>query len=151
MTPGSMSRFARSLTAIALGCVTLATGCYDGAELISRLRAQAIRSRLEEVEIGTFHLTLPRNNNNGETIELELTVFGSSERFKISGIETEVEQNAVLIEDKAIRTLRAADLSELSEPDFATLRRRLLAVTNESLTDAPLKSIGFKDVRIVRH
>jgi hypothetical protein len=37
----------------------------------------------------------------------------------------------------------------LADPDFAQLRARIETVVNSILTDAPVKSIGFYEVRFV--
>lgn len=126
-------------------------GCYDGERLIEQVRAQAVRTRLEEAAIGEFNVTLPRDDVAGETTEVRLRVFAESERFKIEDILREVEAKRALIEDQAIRTLREASRDELAEPGLDSLRERLLMVLNSVLTDSPLESVGFYEVRFLRH
>lgn len=132
-----------------LGCPLV--GCYDGEELVERVRKKAIRTRLEEIELGEFRVTLPRDEATGEMVEVDLRVFGQSQRYKINEIEDELELERPLLEDRLLTTLRSTSRRDLAEPDLTTLRERLLAVSNELLTNQPLEAIGFYDVRFIRH
>lgn len=140
----------RPLAAITAGLVC-AVGCYDADGLVEQARAQAVRNRLEEAPIGEFNVTLPRDDQIGETTEMRLRVFGESERFKIEDIVAEVDAKRAMIEDQTLRTLREASRHELAEPDLESIRERLLTVFNGVLSDSPLESVGFYEVRFLRH
>ena len=49
-----------TLIAISIGLFS-AAGCYDGDALVQRVRDRSIRTRLEEVDLGEFRVTLPRD------------------------------------------------------------------------------------------
>ncbi|TWT96707.1 hypothetical protein Pla108_24810 [Botrimarina colliarenosi] len=138
-----------SLLALAL-CVSQ-VGCYSDESLLKRIRNHAIRTRVDEVELGQFRVTLPRNDRTGEMTEIDIRIFGESFRYRVNEIEEELEAKAPLIEDLAMRTLRETTRQELAEPDLESLRGRLLNSMNQLLTDAPLASVGFYDVRFIRH
>ncbi|MEO0531468.1 MAG: flagellar basal body-associated FliL family protein [Planctomycetota bacterium] len=145
----SRRRFALK-SAAAVACLFVG-GCYNAERLVERVRDDAIRTRMEEVALGSFRVTLPRHDNTGEMTEIDIRIFGRSQRYKINEIESDLEAKGPQIEDRTLRTLRETSHEELAEPELTTLRKRLLAAMNEELTDAPLDSIGFYDVRFMRH
>lgn len=136
---------------VVLAAALAAVGCYDADALVEQARAKAVRMRLEEAPLGEFRVTLPRDDALNETTEVRLRVFGESERYKIKDIVKEAEAKRALIEDETLRTLREASRQELAESDLASLRERLLTVLNDLLTDRPLDSVGFYEVRFLRH
>lgn len=138
-----------AFTATLIGLLT--TGCYSSEGLVSKTRNKAIRSRIDEVELGSFRVTLPRDITTGEMTEINLRLFGVSERYKINEIQADLEARGPKIEDTAIRTLRMTQREDLVDPDLKKLRTRLLAAMNEELNGAPLRSIGFYEVRFIRH
>ena len=131
--------------------VLLVVGCYSGDELVERVRNKAIRTRLEEIELGQFRVTLPRNEQTGEMIEVDIRVFGQSQRYKLNEIEDQLEVARPILEDRLLTALRGFSRRDLAEPDLNTLRAELLTVSNELLEDEPLEAIGFYDVRFIRH
>lgn len=138
-----------AFTAALIGLLT--TGCYSSEGLITKTRNKAIRTRIDEVELGEFRVTLPRDVTTGEMTEMTLRLFGESERYKINEIEDDLKARGPKIEDTAIRTLRETNREDLIDPDLKKLRTRLLAAMNEELNGAPLKSIGFYEIRFIRH
>lgn len=141
----------RSLETALTGLLVLCMGCYSADSLIEKTRNKAIRTRIDEVEIGSFRVTLPNDEVSGEMTEIDLRLFAESERYKINEIKSELESKAPQIEDRTLRTLRDLTREELADPDLKGLRKRLLFALNDELTDTPLRAIGFYDVRFTRH
>lgn len=141
----------RRLTSATVLAAIALTGCYNSEQLIAKTRNRAIRTRIDEVELGAFRVTLPRDDASGEMTEITVRLFGESERYKINEIEADLANRGPQIEDSAIRTLRETPREDLAEPDLRKLRSRLLAAINEELTEAPLRAIGFYEVRFTRH
>src|SRR6188508_1220143 len=56
------------LVALAFGIV-LASGCYNGPKLVEQARSAAQRTRLAEVDLGTFHTTMPKDSENKSLTE----------------------------------------------------------------------------------
>lgn len=145
MTTMRRSAFVAAATGLLVG------GCYTEESLVAKTRNKAIRTRIDEVELGSFRVTLPRDLDSGEMTEIQLRLFGESERYKINEIEAELEARGPQIEDTAIRTLRETPKEDLIDPALNGLRKRLVTAINAELTDAPLRAIGFYEVRFVRH
>lgn len=145
----SCSSLRTALVVAALGAASV--GCVDSEKLVARVRNNAIRTRIDEVELGAYRVTLPRNFQTGEMAEVDVRLYGETPRYKINEIEDELKSKAPLIEDSTLKVLRQTTRQELADPDLTSLRARLLASMNETLSGAPLVSLGFYDVRFLRH
>lgn len=133
---------------LALACLA-APGCYDGDKLVEQVRDTAIRTRLEEVELGAFRTTLPRDTLELSRLEVDLELFGTAVRYKIPEIEEKLEFNAHRLRQSMLVALRETTADETYEPDLERLRKRLLAVVNQYLDETPLKSLGIRHVRFI--
>ena len=142
-------RHRRTLIAAALAA-SLA-GCYSHDSLITKARNKAIRTRIDEVDLGRYQVTMPRDQGNGELTQIEIHLFGETERYKINEIEEDLERFGPRFEDHTIRVLRELQRPILTDPELVGLRESLLTAFNEVLTGSPLKRIGFYDVRFIRH
>ncbi|MEN0109840.1 MAG: flagellar basal body-associated FliL family protein [Planctomycetota bacterium] len=149
--PTTQRPAAATLAAFSLALAPSMVGCYDGDGLVEKVRNRAIRTRLEEIAIGDFRVTLPRDPTTGDMTEVELRVFGESQRYKLNEIEAALADKAPVIEDHVVRSLREAEHDELVEPNLTRLRQRLTTTVNELLEDDPLVTVGFYDIRFVRH
>jgi len=138
-----------TLAAAAFGAASL--GCVDGDKLVARVQNNAIRTRIDEVELGSYRVTLPLNFQTGEMTEVDVRLYGETLRYKINEIEDELKQKAPVFEDHTLKVLRETTRQELADPDLVSLRARLLESMNQTLTGAPLTSLGFYQVRFLRH
>jgi flagellar basal body-associated protein FliL len=134
-----------------LGAAVACTGCYDGEKILRRARNDAIKTRLEEVDLGEFRVTLPQDPKNNEMTEVVLHVFGSSVRYRIAAIKRRLEDEEFLLRQAILEAIRNTTNEDLADPRLTLLRDRLLAAVNSVLDDKPVESIGFHDVRLVRH
>jgi flagellar basal body-associated protein FliL len=148
MTP---LRASYRIAIVALVVSASSVGCYNSEKLVARVRNHAIRSRVDEVKLGQYRVTLPRNPLTGEMSEVDVRVYGETLRYKINELEDELKSRAPEIEDHTLKVLRETTREELADPELTDLRTRLLASMNEVLTGEPLKSIGFYEVRFLRH
>lgn len=131
-------------------CLIATAGCYSGERLIEQVRMRSIRTRLDEVEIGSFRVTLPPDST-GDLSEIDVRVFGEAARYRISELEKELAEKRPLLGDLATRMLREVDQQELIDPDLTSLRERLLATVNSVLDGEPIHAVGFYDVSFTRH
>lgn len=144
----------RRLTAWCIACcavVSCFTGCYDTELLIQRARDKAVRSRLEEIDLGTFRVTLPRDPVTSNMTEIDVHMFGKMPHYKISGAEKELEEKAYLLHDRTLAKLRQFNQRDLIDPDLEKLRAELLVTVNSVLDDPSVKEVGFYDMRFIRH
>jgi hypothetical protein len=134
-----------ALAFVALVCA----GCYDAHALVDQVRSDAMRNRLHEVDLGTYRTTMPRDSKTNLLMEMELHLFGTVPQYKIRAIEQRLEADGYRLRYETLAAIRATNGDELAEPDLTHLRGRLMQVVNNILADAPLKSIGIQEIKIV--
>lgn len=137
-----------------LACVLLlpaVTGCYDPAAMIERVRNDAIQSRLEEVSLGDFHVTLPRDVANSETTEVYVELFGRAVRYRLAEIEQKLAENDHAYRQDVLLAIRSTSNEELAEPNLTKLRERVFEAANATLGDTPVEKVGISYIRLVRH
>jgi len=125
------------------------SGCYDGEKLVKMARAAAVRSSLEDIDLGLYFTTMPRNVATTADTEMEFRVFGTARRHRVSAITKQLEQDQYRVRYAILTALRQSTPRELAQPDFAELRRRIKKSVNSILQDAPIQDIGISEVRIV--
>ena len=130
---------------LALG---LSSGCYDGDALINEVRSAALRTRLVEVDLGSYKTTMPRKRTDNETTEVKLHIFGTVPRYRIPEIEAQLKADGFRLRHETLAAVRQTTATELAEPNLTALRTRIEKVVNAQLADAPVKSIGFYEVQL---
>jgi hypothetical protein len=137
----------KSLVALLLP-LGLCAGCYDGDALINEARSAAMRTRLVEIDLGSYRTSMPRKRNESEATEIELHIFGTVPRYRIPEIEKQLQADGYRLRSETIAAVRKSTPQELAEPNLTALRSRLEKVVNSQLADAPVKSIGFYAVQM---
>jgi hypothetical protein len=137
----------------AIAALLLATcaGCYDGDTLVEAARSTAFKTRLAEVDFGTFQTTLPRDRETNTLTELKLHVYGTVPRYRVPEIKKQLKVKEYRLQAETLEAVRNANRDELSEPSLTQLRKRIERILNEILTDAPVKTIGFYEVSLRQH
>ncbi|HEX3600268.1 MAG TPA: hypothetical protein VHU84_08990 [Lacipirellulaceae bacterium] len=130
----------RFLLLIALGMLT---GCYDGSALLKQAQSTALSTTLAEVDLGKYQTTLPRDPNSGLFTTVDLHIFGTVPRSRLSTVEKQLENKEYLVRHETLTAVRQSTREELTDPTFAKLRARLEQVVNQTLADSPVKEIGF--------
>jgi hypothetical protein len=130
---------------LALG---LCAGCYNDDALINEVRSAALRTRLVEVDLGSYRTTMPRKRNESEATEVQLHIFGTVPRYRVPEIEKQLEADGYRLRHETLAAVRKSTAQELAEPNLTALRARLEKVINEQLADAQVKSIGFYEVQM---
>lgn len=141
----------RYITLATLGVLILAPGCYDGDEILERVRNDAIKSRLEEMDLGEFHATLPRDQRSNEMNEVFVHVFGAAVRYRLEGIRQKLQEDDHVLKQRVLLALRESTNEDFAEPDLGLVRGRLKQAFNSVLGDTPIEMLGFYDIRLVRH
>lgn len=136
-------------TAIAAFICLTAAGCYDGDKLVAQVRDKAIRTRLEEVPLGSFRTTLPRDTVEITRMEVDIELFGTALRYKIPDIEEAIERDNHRLRRAVITSLRETTAEEIKDPSLTSLRARLTEVVNQQLADTPVKTLGIRHVRFI--
>ncbi len=126
----------------------MSAGCYDGEALVREARSTALSTRLAEVDLGKFQTTLPRVASSDSLTDLDLHIFGTVPRHRLSALKTQIKVDDYRLRHELLAAVRGATPEELAEPSLAQLRERIEHVVNAILSDAPVKSIGFYQVTL---
>ncbi len=136
------------IRAMVLLCACFFAGCYRGEALVNEARSRATKTRLAEVDFGTFQTTLPRDAHAHTLTELKLHVFGTVPRYRVAEIKKQLKYEEYRLRAETLGAVRHATREELSEPSLAQLRKRIEKVLNEILAEKPVKSVGFYEVTL---
>jgi hypothetical protein len=123
--------------------IGLTTGCYDGTALLKQAQSTALSTTLAEVDLGTFQTTLPRDPTTGQFTAVDLHIFGTVPRSRLSAVQRQLESDEYRMRHETISAVRQSTREDLSDPTFTKLRARLEQVVNKVLADSPVKEIGF--------
>jgi hypothetical protein len=116
--------------------------------LVQQARSSAVKTRLAEIDFGTFRTTLPRDRKTESFTELELHIFGTVPRYRVQEIKQQLKVEEYRLRHETLAAVRTATRDELAEPSLAQLRQRIEQVVNTVLNDAPVKDIGFYQVTL---
>jgi hypothetical protein len=128
--------------------LALVTGCYDGEALLNKARSAAQRTRLAEIDLGTFCTTMPTDPETNSLTELKLHLFGTVPRYRVPMIERQLEAEDYRIRHEMISAVRQASVDELAEPNLTQLRERIEKVVNGILDESPVDAIGFYSMQV---
>jgi hypothetical protein len=134
---------------VGLSC-SLFGGCYEGKVLVAQARSAALNTRLAEVDLGTFHTTLPRDKNSISLTEMRLHIFGTVPRYRVPAIEKQLKTEAYRLRHETLVAVRRSTPEELADPNLTRLRQRIEQIVNGILEEGPVKTIGFYDFALRR-
>ena len=132
--------FRRFLGLLAL---VLAAGCYDGSALVKQAQSTALNASLAEVDLGEYRTTLPRDPQTGAFTSLDLHVFGTVPRSRLTEIKKQLMSDEFRVRHETLTAVRQATHEELTDPKLSALRARIEKAVNGVLADSPLKEVGF--------
>jgi hypothetical protein len=120
-----------------------AYGCYDGGALVKQAQSTALKASLAEVDLGEYRTTLPRDPESGVFTTLDVHIFGTVPRSRLSEVKKQLKADEFRIRHEALTAVRQSSRDELTDPTLAKLRERIEEVVNRVLADAPINGIGF--------
>ncbi|MEM6331148.1 MAG: flagellar basal body-associated FliL family protein [Planctomycetota bacterium] len=138
-----------SLAIIAV-LLAAASGCYNGDALVDRVRNDALRHRLEEIDLGRYSITMPQDMETSETVEVEMHLFGSIARYKQKAVDELLDADQPMLRHRAVMAVRTSGPEDFTDPDLTDLRGRLLEAVNGMLEEPAVQSVGFREIRFVR-
>jgi hypothetical protein len=134
----------RRATALALlGGLSLLAGCFDSDAMIASRQNLVQLSRLEEVDLGAFLVTLPYRPSSTSSIVVDFHAFGRVTHSNYKKVSKVIQQRGPELRHRMLIAVRELELQELQEPALDTLRTNLELVVNETLADHPMQAIGF--------
>jgi hypothetical protein len=134
--------------ALAALVVVSHAGCYDGEVLVTQARSAALNTRLAEINLGSFHTSLPRDPKSGLITELRLHIFGNVPHYRVAAINQQLTIEDYRLRHEIIAAIRATSNEELAEPSLKSLRARIEHIVNAILEESPVEAIGFYEVAI---
>ena len=137
--------------AACLGAVVATSGCYNGETLVERVRSRAIRTRLEEIDLGSYRITLPKDTQKNEMVEVTVDLYAHASRHRLKGLKKELEAKSYLLRDDLLATFRSFTQEDLDDPGLNRLRNDVLEAVNSVLDEPQLSALGVSDFQISRH
>lgn len=136
---------------VGLLCACLVSGCYSSAELLQRVRNDAMKNRVEEIDLGRFSITMPRDQTLAETLEIDMHVFGTIARYKREAVELQLAEDEHLFRHRTLMAIRDTTAEDFTDPDLEEFRKKILTAANSVLEEPTIKQIGFHEVRFMRN
>jgi hypothetical protein len=134
--------------AAAVMSLAICAGCYDGEALLQQAQSAAVKSRLAEMDLGSFKTTLPRDETSALFTDLNLHVFGTVPRYRLSAVKKQIQTDEYRLRSETLAAVRKCTHEELAEPSLSKLRERIEKVVNDVLAEAPVKEIGFYELTL---
>jgi hypothetical protein len=123
--------------------LALCAGCYDGSSMVKDAQSNALKTRLAEIDLGTFQTTLPRDPVTNHFTAVDIHIFGTVPRYRLAAVTKQLKADEYRLRHETLVAVRKSTREELAEPTFAQLRARIEKVVNGVLEDAPVKEVGF--------
>ncbi len=123
------------------------SGCFSADTMIEKQRAIAILTRLEEIDLGEFRISVPRPSEQVAAAEIYFHAFGQVENRDLRRVQKSLEIYGPELRHRLLLATRALDIEDLEDPKLAKLRENIASVVNENLKGEPLQSVGFYSFR----
>src|SRR3954447_25031897 len=89
------------------------SGCYDGEALLKQAQSTALSTTLAEVDLGTFQTTLPRDPTTGRFTAVDLHIFGTVPRSRLSAVQRQLESDEFRMRHETLSAVRQSTSEEL--------------------------------------
>ncbi len=123
--------------------LSFSAGCFDAEAMIASRQKIAQISRLEEVDLGAFRVTLPQLPNTTTAATVDFHAFGRVANSDLKRVAQAIEDHSSELRHRMLIAVRELDLSELEEPSLDTLRINIKHVFNETVGGDPLQAVGY--------
>ena len=152
---GSMSdRCNLSATVLLLllvAALTAPVGCYNAEALLESQRAEALLTKLEEVDLGQYRVSLPSRRGGIANTEIQFHLFGQVRYKDLPGVEAAIEEQRATISHELLFSIRELPTKEFEDADLTQLRENIKAVVNSRIEGKPVQMVGFYDMLIVKN
>ena len=123
--------------------MSLLAGCYQADDIIAS-RKQLVRlTRLEEIDLGEFRVTLPYRPRSTSSLVVDFHAFGRVSHGNYKKVSQTIEQNGPKLRHQMLITVRELGAQELQQPKLDTLRANIEQVVNDLLEDQAMQAVGF--------
>lgn len=143
MNPAVSAAHRRIWGAIGLVLLAASVGCYDAAVLMKARQESHDRVQMDEVDLGTYRITLP--HTLGESIDcvVDFHVFGQVMRGDREAIDAALQMRGAELRSAMLVAVRSMDDRTFEEPKLTALRKSIAEVVNGVVGRRVVKSVGF--------
>lgn len=131
-----------SRTLALLGLAALA-GCYDSEAMKASRHDDATVTKLAEVDLGKFHVTLPLATGDTGGGVVDFHAFGRVSRRDLPAVAKAVEERRSELRSHMLLAIRSATSKQFEEPKLDALREEIAKVINGALEKGRVKNVGF--------
>lgn len=132
----------RRLVALALATVPLG-GCYDTAILVKARQESRELIQTEEVDLGTYRITLPHKLGVSTDNIVDFHVFGQVTRGDRQAIDDALRMRGAELRSKMLVEVRAMSPPMFEEAKLTALRNAIAEVVNTAIGRRVVKHVGF--------
>jgi flagellar basal body-associated protein FliL len=141
---GSVWNCGRAARLIGLLSLTTLAGCYDAGALKETRQDEATVTKLAEVDLGTYHITLPLATGDTGGGVVDFHAFGRVSHGDSAAVAQAVEERRAELRSHMLLAIRSVTNEELEEPKLGALRVEITKVINAALDKtAHVKNVGF--------
>ena len=123
--------------------VCISGGCYDEKALIEARKTLALRSRLEEVDLGEFRITMPKPYSELERAEVFFHAFGRVANKDLRSVNELIAKNGPELKHRLLLAVRQMHLDELKDPGLKAVRASIRKSFNATIEGDPVQTVGF--------
>ncbi|MEO2045131.1 MAG: hypothetical protein ABGX16_00980 [Pirellulales bacterium] len=123
--------------------MSLLAGCYQADDIISSRKELVGLTRLEEIDLGEFRVTLPYRPRSTSSLVVDFHAFGRVSHGNYKKVSQTIEQNGPKLRHQMLITVRELGAKELQQPKLDTLRAKIEQVVNDLLEDQAMQAVGF--------
>lgn len=131
----------------AVGClpaiVAVLAGCYDADKLLRQRAEVESGTRLEEVDLGEYRVTLPHVLGDATDSVVDFHAFGQVTRRDRDKLATALAAREPELRSKLLLMLRGLPDAAYEEPKLTALRQQIAEAINRSLDKNMIKQVGF--------
>ena len=143
MNPAGSAVNRRRWGAICSVVIAANLGCYDAAVLMKARQESHNLVQLDEVDLGTYRITLP--HTLGESIDcvVDFHVFGEVMKGDRAALDAVLQMRVAELRSSMLVAIRAMDDRTFEEPKLTSLRKSIADVVNGVVGRRAVKSVGF--------
>lgn len=118
-------------------------GCFD-ADAISASSPGAIDGlRLEEIDVGEYHVTLPQMAGQIGSGAVEFHIFGSVAHRDRNAAAKALKARGPEIRADVLGAVRSIDTAKLADPKLTAVRTEITRVLNKAIEKPLVQGVGF--------
>jgi hypothetical protein len=118
-------------------------GCYQAEDIMASRKELVRLTRLEEVDLGEFRVTLPYQPRSTSSLVVNFHAFGRVSHSNYKKVSQTIEQNGPKLRHQMLIAVREMGAQELQQPALDTLRANIGQVVNDLLEDQAMHAVGF--------